>query len=332
MDYIDRYVYAVTKNLPKTQREDIDKEIRAMIDDMVEQNNDENTYEAKVKNVLLELGDPETLADNYRDSKKYLIGPKFYNRYIEILKIVLVVVLCVSAFVLAISIAFGEGSVSDRISDYFSVLFSMLFQGFLWTTIAFVIVERNDMNSNKKMGKEEWNPGRLPAVPEKKAVISPLGPIISIIVSTGIITLIISMPEVFAAYFTGENGMTVIPLFNLNTIKDFTVLFGLLYLFGILKEVLKLILKRWSLKLSIPFSILSIISLVLVLIIFTSSSIWNPDFAGQLFQQASLAIDTDTINLNALLEKVKTVFIIVLIVAYLIEIAEAMYKGVRYDK
>jgi hypothetical protein len=38
MDLIDRYVYAVTRSFDKKQREDIEMELRANIEDMIEQN------------------------------------------------------------------------------------------------------------------------------------------------------------------------------------------------------------------------------------------------------------------------------------------------------
>ncbi|HOV26477.1 MAG TPA: hypothetical protein PK566_09005 [Pseudobacteroides sp.] len=82
MDLINRYVYAVTKSLPEKQREDIEKELRTLIDDMIEENDEPVSYEKKVEKVLLELGDPEKLADNYRGSKRYFIGPKFYEKYL----------------------------------------------------------------------------------------------------------------------------------------------------------------------------------------------------------------------------------------------------------
>jgi hypothetical protein len=93
MDLIDRYVYAVTKNLPPKQRTDIEKELRTLIDDMVEECGEPGTYEGKVKNVLTGLGSPEKLADNYRDSKRYLIGPNYIDQYFMILKIVFAAVL-----------------------------------------------------------------------------------------------------------------------------------------------------------------------------------------------------------------------------------------------
>lgn len=37
MELIDRYIYAVTKKLPQKQREDIEKELRTLIDDMLEE-------------------------------------------------------------------------------------------------------------------------------------------------------------------------------------------------------------------------------------------------------------------------------------------------------
>src|SRR5690554_2970853 len=85
---IERYIYAVTKRLPENQRKEIEIELRSLIDDMIMSKSDEPN-EAIIKEALLELGDPAELADQYRDKKRYLIGPDYIDQYFFVLKIVL---------------------------------------------------------------------------------------------------------------------------------------------------------------------------------------------------------------------------------------------------
>ena len=63
---INRYILRCYKKFAEKQRADIEKELRTLIDDMIEENDEPVSYEKKVEKVLLELGDPEKLADNYR--------------------------------------------------------------------------------------------------------------------------------------------------------------------------------------------------------------------------------------------------------------------------
>ncbi|HLR66794.1 MAG TPA: hypothetical protein VK105_06585, partial [Virgibacillus sp.] len=93
MDLVDRYIYAVTQKLPQAQRRDIADELHGLIEDMRDERAETSkTSENDIEEVLLELGNPRELADKYRGTKRYLIGPNIFDTYILILKIVLIVI------------------------------------------------------------------------------------------------------------------------------------------------------------------------------------------------------------------------------------------------
>jgi uncharacterized membrane protein len=79
MNLIDSYLHAVTENLPETTREDVISELRANIYDMLPCDYTEND----VREVLVKLGNPVRLADDYSERKKYLIGPALYDSYLS---------------------------------------------------------------------------------------------------------------------------------------------------------------------------------------------------------------------------------------------------------
>ncbi|MDF2520894.1 MAG: hypothetical protein K0R84_1522, partial [Clostridia bacterium] len=174
MDMINRYIYAVTKRLPEKQRDDIEKELRTLIDDMLEKYDGEEAYETKVQKVLLDLGDPEILANNYRAAKRYLIGPQNFDNYMLILKIVMgAVFLGISISSAITGILAAEKNLIDIVASYIGILFSALLQAFAWVTIAFAIAEHNGVKVNDHVQmKDTWNPAQLPPVPDKKAAIS----------------------------------------------------------------------------------------------------------------------------------------------------------------
>jgi hypothetical protein len=328
MDLINRYVYAVTKSLPEKQREDIEKELKALINDMVEENDTEESYESKVKNVLLKLGDPELLADNYRGAKRYLIGPQNYDKYILLLKIVSGAVFIGISIAVFIGAFFLEGR--DLISvftDYIGAVLSGLLQGFAWTTVAFAIAERHNVNvAIDGTEKGEWNLSKLPKVPEKKAMIPPAESIFAILFSTIFISILFFAPQLFAAYIPKDSGVAIIPIFNFEVLLDYKMLFLCIYILSVLREALKLFLRRWTLKLSISFTILSIASTILMLIIFTNPGVWNVNFPFEVAMNTNLGFD-----FNYLWERVKLGFIIVMIAACIMEVATALYKGIKYN-
>jgi hypothetical protein len=319
-------VYAVTKSLPEKQREDIERELRALIDDMVEQDVDSKPNEAKIKAALLELGDPEVLADNYRGSKRYLIGPKFYDKYLLVLKIVL------SAVFIGVSVAMFFGSffdaqknVKDIVTDYFDTIFSGLLQAFAWVTVGFVIAERNVVNLKEKDSRENnWDVSKLPAIPNKKASIPLSEPIVSIIFTTIFIALLFSAPQVFAAYL--DNKTVVIPVFNLDVIYGYRALLVGIYIVSVLRDILKLYYRRWNLRLSVMLAVLTVISTILLLTLFTNSNVWNAGFASELVKHFNL-----NFNFVKIWWSFKNWLVAVVVLVGAIEIIVGVYKGIRYN-
>ena len=139
-ELIDRYIYAVTERLPEDLRDDVARELRTNIEDMLP----ENPEEKDVRSVLEKLGNPIKLSNEYRPEKKYLIGPDLYDSYIFVLK--LVIGIAVIVFV-SLSLLGAVSNQTDKINiiDYSAALFGDIlaaaFQGaiqaFLWVTVVF---------------------------------------------------------------------------------------------------------------------------------------------------------------------------------------------------
>ena len=72
-------IEAVTENLPETTREDVISELRANIYDMLPC----DFTESDVREVLVKLGNPVRLADDYSERKKILIGSAHYDSYLS---------------------------------------------------------------------------------------------------------------------------------------------------------------------------------------------------------------------------------------------------------
>ncbi|MGB7605337.1 MAG: hypothetical protein WBL93_07645 [Lutisporaceae bacterium] len=329
MDLVNRYVYAVTKRLSEKQREDIEKELRTLIDDMLEQYEASEAYEIKVQKVLLDLGDPEIMANNYRSTKSYLIGPQNFDNYILILKIVMgAVFLGISISVVVGSIFASQLDIVGIFTDYLGTLTSALLQGFAWVTIIFAVAEYKgvDMKGSNLKG-EKWSLSELPLIPEKKAAISPWESIVSILFSAIFMTIFYFAPQLFAAYITNDiNGTTIIPIFNLDILNTYRTLFVVIFIFSVLKEALKLISGRWTLKLSVVVTVLSIATTVLMVMVFTNPAIWNPNFSVEIMQHLNLSMDFNNIWIH-----LTSGFIFIMVAACIIDVSTALYKGVKYN-
>lgn len=330
MNLIDRYVYAVTKGLPQKQREDIDKELRTLIDDMLEQYQGDEPHTKKIERVLIGLGDPELLADSYRESKKYLIGPQNFDKYILMLKLVSGAVFIGISIASVIDGVFTtQTDITNMIVDYIATMFYALLQGFAWVTAGFAIAEYNGVNlPNKNVENEAWSPSDLPLLPEKAASISRIESVFAILFSTIFTSIFYFAPQMFAAYIRdGAGGMNVIPVFNVEVLSKYKALILVVFILGVAKEALKLIIGRWNLKLSYSLTLLNISALALTLIIFANQAIWNVNFISEILRYASIEVDplNQWINLS-------TGSIILFIFAYVLEIVTGLYKGVKYNK
>lgn len=333
MELIDRYIYAVTKSFPKKQRLEIEKELKANIEDMVEENIITDNHEEKVKKALLELGDPEILADNYRGSKRFLIGPGYYELYLMVLKIVVVAVVGGISIALFIKSFFTANiDIANIGVEYIASIFSGAMQAFAWTTIVFIIMERN--NAKLKDGledKENWDLSKLPILPNKKTQIPVSEPIAAIIFTTIFFSIFLgilySAPEVIAIYFERAGEMIQIPIFNLEALTGYRSWFIAIFFLSILKEIFSLYYRKWNLKNSLVSIFIITITAVLALIIITDNSLWNSNFSAEILKQIEGSFDFPSFWLN-----IRNWMVAIFILVNVGEVLSIIYKGIYLNK
>ena len=286
-DLIDRYVYQVTKRLPQTQRTDIEQELRGLIDDMLAARTGAPSKE-DVTAVLRELGHPAELASKYSGSKRWLIGPGYFDIYMMVVKIVLaatgfgIVLAQVIGFVSAppqnIWTAFGL---------FFASVFNGLIQAFAWVTVIFALIERFAKDTPYK--NKDWNPADLPPVPEQKATIKRSEPIVGIVFTVLFLVVINTMPHLLGAYmFTGSR--TIVPVFDLTVFYRLLPLIDVMICLGLVKELLRLIVGRYTISLSVALVVVNVMSMIMFIWLFgPASGIWNADFMIQIGTPWSLS-------------------------------------------
>ncbi len=327
MEIVNRYIYAVTKSFSGKQKAEIEKELKANIDEMIEQNQSAATNEEKAKKAILELGDPEKLADNYRGTKRYIIGPKYYELYKFVLKIV------IGAVIGGISIALLVGSIFTAnqtfvTTNYLSAIFSGALQAFAWTTIIFMIVERKNFTlEDSYLEKNEWNLTKLPQLPDKKTEIPLSEPIFSIIITTIFFSiffgLLFSAPEIFAAYFKVGKDLVTIPIFNIAVLQGYRILIIGIFILSILREVLKIYYRKWTLKHAIIHSSILIVATIFTLIMITDNNLWNPNFTTEISKYAKLDF-----NILNILQNIKNWIVVIIVGINIFEIVLVLYKGI----
>lgn len=168
----DRYVYAVTRSLPESQRADIEKELRASIADAVDARVESGVQrDAAERATLTELGDPARLASEYAGRPSWLVGPQYYYYWQSLLKLLAVTVLPI-VFVVLFIINFIEGGIGQAFAGAIWVVITVAVHLGFWVTLLFAIAERsNDAKTKEALqgGSEGWTVDSLPQVPERGA-------------------------------------------------------------------------------------------------------------------------------------------------------------------
>lgn len=314
---IERYVYAVTRYLPKENRQEIEREICSLIEDMLEEKGD-------IEAVLEILGDPEKFAENYQERKTYLIGPALFNQYLFVLKIVLFSVFLGLTVATTSGFVFGESKgVLDTILQYFGTIINGTIQGAAWVTIIFAIMERSGKGW-KQLKDEKWTIAQLPEIPNQKAEIKKGESIFNIIFSTIFFLLFYYFQKYMAIYIPSEGKTEVIPFFNQDNLTLVTWFILGLFLVGLGREILKVIYGKWTFQLAVSYSILTGISTVLFVFFLKSPLIINEIFSKRLMeilQENKVTVGNFDLFNNGLLA--------VIVVISIIEIGMAFYRSTR---
>jgi hypothetical protein len=283
---IERYVHDVARRLPEKDREEVKKELRANIYDMLP----DNANDEAVKKVLYELGSPASLAEKYRTKPRYLISPAYFDEYVGVLKwvlplvgvIVMVIGFAVAAFEAAKA---GTADFAFAASTIFSKGVSMgvtaAFQALVWTTVGFVIAEHSG-DKKSKVGEHGWRVEDLPEVQNDKARI-PL--------SEGVAELIILIAfAIFGLLFcTGKLpfGMVFINgdlrFFNIFSQSFLTMLIPAILVsvvLGLIQAVAKIKDRRWSAFVCVTVVAKSLIGMAISLYIINQPNIFSVEFLG----------------------------------------------------
>lgn len=329
-DVIDRYIYQVIRRLPPAQRDEIRKELQGLIEDMLSERTEHPTKE-DIDAVLMELGRPRELANKYRDSKQYLIGPEYYEFYIFILKIVL----GATAFgmIIAMTVSLVTSPPQDIVSGTASFIGSVimaLLQAFAWLTFGFAMAERyNKKKIDFKFPDDNWKPSDLPPVPVEKETIKRSEPIAGIIFTLIVMIIFNMAPQILSVYAAGDTFI-VVPIFNMEMWPGIIGVFNILFLLGIAKEFVRLLFGRYNMTLAVSVTLINIVSLIMSVLLFTNPAIWNPDFSSALTSVHAFGMPSD-FDLAYFLDIFKKVFVGIIIFAFIVDTIKVFYHAVKYS-
>jgi hypothetical protein len=223
MKLLELYLDEIRQNLPPRNREDIIKEIRSTLMDMIEDRNPNpgtTPDDATVKAVLVEFGAPRKVARQY-SSRNYLIGPRMYPVYIQVLRIVLIVVAALNLLGVIISIISQTGFDGNAFEATLQVvggLFSSLFTAFGIVTLSFAGIERTTPDEWRVKVNEKWDPDDL-LKHEYNVRVKVVEIALEITFSLIFIVLINFFLDKIGIYYLGPSGWVSTPILNDNFLR-----------------------------------------------------------------------------------------------------------------
>lgn len=313
---IERYVQDVARRLPEKDREEVKKELRANIYDMLK--GDES--DEAVKKVLYSLGSPASLAEKYRTKPRYLISPAYYDQYVDVIKWVLPLV---GVVVAVVGFAVGAFDAAKAGIDNFALVASGIFtkglsmgvgaafHALVWTTVGFVIAERSGEKA-KKVGEFGWKIEELPEVRSEKANI-PLsegvaGLILTVIFSVlGLLFCAGALP--FVMVFS-DGGMTFYQIFSNSFLALCIPAILVSLVLGLIENLAKIRDRRWSVFVCVSVVIKSLASMAISLYLINRPHIFSAEFLDFLSGAGILDI-IPLVNGRSVIILVLTILIII---------------------
>ncbi|WP_216829767.1 hypothetical protein [Alkalihalobacterium elongatum] len=288
METVDRYINEVLERLPHSQRESVRVELEELIEGKLRQRSqDENQLEESIEEFLKQLGPPTLLAKKYKKSNKYLISPDIFSSYAFVLKVVLLVLFSVLTVIFFIQTLIEPFSIIGHFFNYISSLISGGLQAFALVTIIFFLLEtkfkgvgsevKKSFDASKK--KHGVTKSNVPKNRVKKGE-----PIASVIFSILFTILLLFGSHLIGVPVIGTDVVSFIPVLNLDDLPNYLPLLLVLIGLGVIKEILKLTIGKWTNQLAIFSALINIFSFVIVTIVITSPSFWNPNFLSELTQ------------------------------------------------
>ncbi|PET66612.1 HAAS signaling domain-containing protein [Bacillus cereus] len=287
MNLIDLYIQEVAKRLPEKNREDITLELRSTIDDMLP----EDYNEKDVKSVLEKLGSPVSLANGYLDRPMHLIGPRYFDVYTTLLKMIIPIAAVIALISMVAENFIGYSGdqavlnvILQLIGKGIGGIFEVGLHVFFWLTVVFVILERTDKDKGIEpltTSLKKWTPDDLKNIsyiPKKKAI-SKFEVFGGLMWTAVWATLYFYANYLVGVYNGTANGLKFVsPTFNQDVLLQYWPIVVIIIVFEICISLYKLVQGQWTQRLAIGNAILQIAGTIVFIVIVVNPHVFNAGF------------------------------------------------------
>ncbi|MFJ8244521.1 HAAS signaling domain-containing protein [Peribacillus asahii] len=287
MNLIDIYIQEVTRRLPEKSREDIALELRSTIEDMLS----DDYSEEEVKEVLEKLGNPATLASGYRDQPMHLIGPRYFDVYVTLLKMILPIAAVISLISMIATYFMNYGGEEAVINVVLHIMgegiwriIEVSMQVFFWVTLVFAILERTDKGKDQDpltTSLSKWTPDDLKNISyiPKKKTITKFEVFGGLMWTTIWATLYFYAEHLVGVYRGSETGLEfVVPVLNHEVLLHYWPIVIVIIGLEVAFSLYKLMKGQWTKSIAIFNTAVQVIGTVVFIVIFSNPDLLHPKF------------------------------------------------------
>lgn len=329
MRLIDKYIQELQRRLPAKKRENIGNEVRSTIEELLP----EEYNEQDVKRVLNKLGNPAIVASKYSGRPMHLIGPRYYDLYQTLLKMIVPMSFIIAVISLISDYGFNVAGyiyttdiVVTLIADVFISMLFVAMQVFCWFTIIVAMLERIRPSNRLEPVRTsfvEWTSEDLKStqlIKLKKRIAN--SHIYWRVIWTSVWVMIYFNADRLLGIYEIKAGEInfVMPVLNQDVLSTWWMLIVLIISAEVALCIMKLLERQWTKKVAIFQAAYEILSTAILIFIITRPSFFREDFLAEM---ASLFNTTPYIFVNNFLFW----FIVISIVASLLGILEARKKA-----
>ena len=293
MRIIDVYIQEVTRRLPEKMRSDIALELRSTIEDMLP----EQYSEEEAKQVLNQLGSPAVLANGYKDEPMHLIGPRYFDVYVSLLKMIVPIVVIISLITIITKYFVGysgeEAILNSILAIFGESIWTMIeaaIQVFFWVTLTFAIIERSDKDKEQQpltASLQKWTADDLKNIAyiPKKRAISKFEVFGSLLWTAIWATLYFYSNQLLGIYEgDGSRLQFVMPALNQEVLLQYLPIVVIIIGMEIAFALYQLLKQQWTKSMATWNAILQLISTIVFVVIIINRDIMNDLFVSYMME------------------------------------------------
>ncbi|MUN64313.1 hypothetical protein GMA12_14395 [Kocuria sediminis] len=286
----ESYLHEVSRRLPPRAREDVARELRGTVADMVDDGVARGLApEDAERRALEELGDPARLAEDYAPGPQHLIGPAHYQDFLQLLRILVPVLAGVFGGLTLLGRLFGEAGREDLVVYLVLSIAPALgaaLQGALMgagiAVVVYAVVERAERT--ERAGADDAGGPAPVAEPARRWTIERLPPprpardttVGELVWSTVALGLAFAAPFLLSRPLLREGPLAGEPLLDPAVWTPWVPLYLALVVLAWGWELLRFLRRRWSWPLFATNAVLDLAMAALLVTVLRTESVVNP--------------------------------------------------------